>query len=229
MIIFTDFTEFPNMKKYAILFVILLIGATGSYGQYRKMHIYQLAAESDLILRGTITEVKGGSITLAVDAVVAGQYSDPTITVNRFKNFKLVKRWGKYMEKESVFLFLKKDGEEWNIVGEGGEGEKLIEASDVYIDSRGEGVKNRFSYYDRLVEGNIYAEKIPLAEFEAAVGAIGKCIDLTYKEVIAKTGEPYKEPIVHFSCDDKTLDSYRAQSWVHDEILKAAENAVPAE
>jgi hypothetical protein len=223
---YSVFTEFPKMKKYSSLLILLLITAATTFGQYRKANVYELAVDADLILRGTITEVKGGNITLAVDGIVAGEYADASITVKRFKNYKLVKRWGKYMEKEELFLFLQQDGSDWNIMGLGGEGEKLIEAAEVYLDSRGEGVKNRFSYYDRLVEGNIYAEKVPLAEFEAAVEDIRDCIDLTWKEVVTKDGEAWKEPIVKFSCDDKALDAYRAQSWVHDEMLKTAEKAV---
>lgn len=214
------------MKKLSSLLLLLLITAATTFGQYRKMNVYELAVDADLILRGTITEVKGGNITLSVDGVMAGDFADASITVKRFKNYKLVKRWGKYTEKEQLFLFLEQDDSEWKIMGLGGEGEKLIEAADVYLDSRGEGVKNRFSYYDRLVEGNIYAEKIPLEEFGAAVTDIRDCIDLSYKEVVTKDGEAWKEPIVKFSCDGKALDAYRAQSWVHDEILKTAEKAV---
>lgn len=214
------------MKKYSTLLILLLITAASTFGQYRKMNVYELAVDADLVVRGTITAVKGGNITLSVDGVVAGEFSDASITVKRFKNYKLVKRWGKYSEKEQLFLFLIQDGSDWKIMGLGGEGEKLIEAADVYLDSRGEGVKNRFSYYDRLVEGNIYAEKVPLPEFEAAVKGIRDCIDLSYKEVVTKDGESWKEPIVKFSCDGSALDTYRSESWVHDEIVKTAEKAV---
>jgi hypothetical protein len=219
------------MKKYLTLVTFLLLTFSLGYSQelYRKMTVYELSADADLILIGKITEVKGGNIMLDVQKVLAGDYSDSNITVKRFKNYKTVKRWSKYAEKETLFLFLEQDGDAWKIMGLGGEGEKLVEAADVYLDSRGEGVKNRFSYYNRLIEGNIYAEKVPLADFESAVTGIRDCIGLSYKEIFTKDGEAWKEPIVKFSCDDAALDEYRSKSYVHDELVKQAMKAVPEE
>ncbi|MEM1000626.1 MAG: hypothetical protein AAGN35_26470 [Bacteroidota bacterium] len=219
------------MKKYFFLLALLLLTTSLAFSQelYKKMTVFELADQADLILVGKITEVKGGNLKLDVEKVVAGNYDEPQISVRRFKNYKTVKRWAKYAVKETLFLFLTQEESDWKILGFGGEGEKLVEAADVYLDSRGEGVKNRFSYYDRLIEGNIYAEKVPRAEFEAAVAGIRDCIAVGYKEVITKDGDAWKEPIVTFSCDESATDAYRSQSWVHDELAKQAMKAVAEE
>lgn len=210
-------------KRFSLLLIALCMAVAVSAQEYRKLHVYELAIGADLIVKGKITESKGGNFKVEISGVVAGNYEGSSILVKRFKNYKTVKRWGKYLVDEEVFLFLKEGEDRYEIMGLGGEGEKLIMANEVFLDSRGEGIKNRFGYQAMLIEGNIYAEKLPLEDFEAAVKGMRACFSLRYKETFTKDGDAWQEPITTQICDDKALDQYRSTSWVHEEMTKHAE------
>lgn len=215
------------MKKRLTGALLFLMVASLTFGQYRKMDVYELALAADLIVHGTITESKGGMFTVDIEGVNAGAYNDSQITVKRFKNWKTVKRWGKYVPKEAVMLFLKLEDGNYTILGEGGEGEKLIMAGDIYLDSRGGALKNQFGYHARLLEGNIYAEKVPLEEFKDAVSGIRDCFKVQYEtKVDKKTQEEFQSPYATSTCEAATLDEYRGKSWVHDKVAQQAEKAV---
>ncbi|HHG85471.1 MAG TPA: hypothetical protein ENJ82_12060 [Bacteroidetes bacterium] len=212
-------------QRWPILLIALLI-ASSSFGQYRKMQVFELAAGADLIVKGKISLIKGGYFTLDIKEVLAGDYKGSEVKIKRFKNYKGVKRWAKYQEDEDLFLFLRKGGTSFEIMGLGGEGEKLIMANEVFLDSRGEGVKNRFGYQPMLLQGNIYAEKLDLPDFEDAVRGFRACFSVSYKEVITKDGEAWKEPLTQKICEDKELDTYRAKSWIHDTMAQHAEKVL---
>lgn len=210
------------MKKTYFLSVICLFFSFSLWGQTNKTEVAELAGSAELILKGSISSTKGFNFIIEIGEVIAGDFSESSITVRKYKNFKAVKRWGKYQVREDVLVFLKKNGENWELLGSKGEGEKLIMADAIYLDSRGGAVVNRFQYHSMLLGGNIYAEKVDLANFIAAVKDFRELFAVSYEEVTDKEGNTRMEARYTYSGDDAALDEFRAKSDVHNRLATDA-------
>ncbi len=212
--------------KHLLLIAFALLLASPVAAQYRKMHAFELSCAADLIVQGKISDQDPLNFVVEISKVHAGSYADKTISVPKFRNTKVAKRWGKYTVGEEVLLYLRNDNGHYHILGEGGEGEKLIVGAETCIDSRGEGLKNRFGYHQVSPTVNIYAEKVPTAEFLAATAEIRNCYTLSYVERETAEGTKAQFPVVASKCDDKAKDAFRSTSWLHDVMAEQAETAV---
>ena len=212
--------------KHLLLIAFALLLASPLAAQYRKMHVYELACAADLILQGKLSDQDPLNFVVEVSKVHAGSFAEKTITVAKFRNTKVSKRWGKYTLGEEVLLYLRHDNGHYHILGEGGEGEKLIVGEEICIDSRGEGLKNRFGYHQVNATVNIYAEKVPTAELLAASAEVRNCYQLSYVERETAVGIKAQFPVVKSACDDKAKDAFRSTSWVHDVVAEQAETMV---
>lgn len=212
--------------KYILLIVVSMLVASPLAAQYRKMQVYELSCAADLIVQGKISDQDPLNFVVTVGKVHAGTFSDATISVPKFRNTKVAKRWGKYTLGEEVLLYLRNDNGHYHILGEGGEGEKLIVGAETCIDSRGEGLKNRFGYHAVSPTVNIYAEKVPTAELLAASAEVRSCYQLSYVERETAEGQKAQFPVVQSKCDDKAKDALRSTSWVHETVVTQAEEAI---
>lgn len=188
------------------------------------MELYELNSMADLVLRGTVTSIKGKNFSIKVEEVVAGEFSEDEISVEKAKNTPTAKRWGKYVTDEAVLLFLVKDGENWKVLGESGEGEKLVVGTEAFLDSRGGGIKNKFSYHQINPTVNIYAEKVDLNGLCQALKDTKNCFNIVLVEEKDRTGNPfterYSEPSAEFN--EAASDKMRSKSEFHESIIATA-------
>jgi hypothetical protein len=212
--------------KHILLFVFTLLLASPLAAQYRKMQVYELSCAADLIVQGKISNQDPLNFVVEVSNVHVGSYADKTISIVKFRNTKVAKRWGKYTLGEEVLLYLRNDNGHYHVIGEGGEGEKLVVGAETCIDSRGEGLKNRFGYHAVSPTTNIYAEKVPTPELLAASIAVRGCYQLKYVERETPEGQKVQFPVVQTTCDDKAKDELRSASWVHETVVNQAETAI---
>jgi hypothetical protein len=218
---------FPNrMKKVLSVALFLLIGLTIGYSQTAKMEVFELGAQADLIVTGKIKMLDSKAYTFEIDKVVAGSYANPTIVVQRFHNTKTAKRWGKYVLAESMMLWLKTDGTTNTILGENGEGEKMLFNGDVYLDSRGGALKNTFGNHAPYPGSAIYAEKVNAEQFVAAVKDTKDCFSLDIEEKKSPEGEVMFKRFAVKKLEDKQYDEIRGRGWMHDNIIANGEKHV---
>ena len=198
----------PPFAASILLFFLLIASHSPISAQTHKtMEIVELATNATTVVRGEIKEVKGSNLVLSVEYCLVGDVGSE-VTVKRFKNTKVAKRWGKYEAGQKLLLFLQGEPGAWKIMGVNGEGEKYVLGDDVLLDGRGGGVKNRYSYIN-LTGGRIYAEKVPLDEFEEAVTGLRKNFKVTYDAVEDVTGETYLYPRASVLVDEKELEDFK--------------------
>lgn len=204
-----------------ILFVCLMIGL--SQAQTAKWELYELNAAAELVVTGKVSLLEGKNLTLAIDQVVAGSYSEKTIVVKRFVNTKTAKRWGKYVQGEELMLWLQQVEGVWQIVGENGEGEKLLFNGEVYLDSRGGGLKNSFGNHAPYPQLSIYAEKVKAEELIAAVKDTRDCFGLDIVEAKSPEGEVMYKRFAVKKLEDKQYDDIRGRGWMQELLVANGE------
>lgn len=215
------------MKKHFILTAFLMLLCVAALqAQYRKMEIYELACAADLIVQGKISDQDPLNFVVEVGTVLGGTYAEKTLSVAKFRNTKVAKRWGKYTVGEEIILFLRNDNGHYHILGEGGEGEKLVMGAEICIDSRGVALKNRFGYFAATAGVNIYAEKVPAADLTDIVKKIRDCYGVSYVERPTPDGEKAVFPVAKSTCENARKDELRGTSWVHDMVIEQAETAI---
>jgi hypothetical protein len=215
-----------TMKKTFALVLCMLIGMAFAQAQTAKMEVFEINAQADLVLTGKIKMLDSKNYTLEIDKVVAGDYSSPTIVVEKFHNTKTAKRWGKYVLAETMMLWLKNDGGVYKIVGENGEGEKMLFNGDVYLDSRGGALKNTFGNHAPYPGSAIYAEKVNAEQFIAAVKDTKDCFGLDIEEKKSPTGEVMYKRFAVKKLEDKQYDDIRGRGWMQDNIIANGEKHI---
>jgi hypothetical protein len=216
------------MKKFTAWVIACLFAVTGLSAQdYIKKHIWEMAGTADLIITGKISAVKGNDISLQIADVVTGDKPEGDFSYAAFRTLKSAKRWGKYVVGEEVLLFLQKDGDKFKIMGDAGEGEKLIMNGKIYLDSRGEAVFNKFTYFP-LPGGktSIYAEELDLAEFKEAVKLYPNCFSVGHEPRQDKMGAMYEGAFAEPKCDDKEQTRYRLVNLIADKLTDESLKAV---
>ncbi|MFN8396233.1 MAG: hypothetical protein U0176_16505 [Bacteroidia bacterium] len=211
------------MKKAFFTLVLAFICLNWVMAQIPKMEVYELSASADLIVTGKIKMLDSKSYTLEIEEVVAGEYTQPTVVVEKFHNTKTAKRWGKYVLSEGMMLWLKNDNGVYKIIGENGEGEKMYFNGDVYLDSRGGALKNTFGNHAPYPGSAIYAEKVNGKEFIAAVKDTKPCFGLEIEEKKSPEGEISVKRFAVKKLEDKQYDQIRSNSWMHDNIIASGE------
>jgi hypothetical protein len=211
------------MKKVIFFAFFALLCCGFATAQTAKMEIYELGASADLIVTGKIKMLDSKVYTFEIDQVIAGEYAEPTIVVQRFHNTKTAKRWGKYVLSEGMILWLKRDGVNNTIIGENGEGEKMWFGGDIYLDSRGGALKNTFGNHAPYPGSAVYAEKVKAEEFIAAVKDTKDCFSLDIEEKKSPEGEVMFKRFAVKKLDDKQYDDIRSRGWMQDVIIAAGE------
>ena len=225
------FTEILSCMKYASTFLLLIALAFGSlHSQIQlRQEIVELACNADVVVRGKIADVKSFDFEFTPTATILGEKVTGPISVKRFRNTKTAKRWGKYLDGEELLLFLKQDGDKYEILGVNGEGEKLIFGSNIYLDSRGGAAFARYEYHQPDAKTRIYAEKAPLADFLAALPPLRACYEIGYDEKANRTGELELHAFAKRVCSDADFDATQAMSDVALRLIEKAERLVKEE
>lgn len=214
------------MKKATFFTLIAVLFVQLGFAQTAKWEVFELGAQADLIVTGKIKMLDSKAYTLEIDQVVAGDYAEPTIVVQKFHNTKTAKRWGKYVLSEGMMLWLKRDGNTFTIVGENGEGEKMWFGGDVYLDSRGGALKNTFGNHAPYPGSAIYAEKVKADEFIAAVKDTKPCFGLEMQETKSPEGVVVVKRFAVKKLDDKQFDEIRGKGWMQDNIIANGEKHI---
>ena len=87
------------MKQLTCTLVVLItsFAATGTCrALYIPVPLFDMVGSSDLVLVGTISEVRKSTFVLKVETVVAGEYGSKTIKIERFRNWTCASRWTAY-------------------------------------------------------------------------------------------------------------------------------------
>lgn len=209
-----------TMKSIFIPLFLFLFGAVQA--QSPKATLVELYGAADAVVVAEINSVKGGNFQASVNEIWKGE-PGKEVGVAKYRNTKTAKRWIKYATGERVLLFLKKDGNSWEILGENGEGEKLMMMDKVYLDSRGTGVWNRFSYFPVVDDATIYAEEVVPADLKAALIGVAGCYSIGYSEGEDKEGNPIQEVYSTRSCGEEGLDALRSLSDMANELTDQAD------
>lgn len=219
----------PFMKKAILTAVCLMTLVFSANAQYQKLGVFEMALSADLIVSGTIKEVKPLTFTVEVANRYYGDATEGVIEVSKFKGAKNAKRWGKYLEGEQVLLFLVKGGGAWDLMGEGGEGEKLILNDEVYLDNRGGAIFSKYNYIALPTGTNIYAEKLPIGDFTDAVKGLRDLFSLEYITETNVALENSQKPVVKQTGKDEMVDTYRGKSDIHNKLADDCVKAFPEE
>lgn len=214
------------MKKAVFLALFAFLFLQMGYGQNAKLEVFELGALADVILTGKIKMLDGKAFTFEINQVVAGDYTDPTIVVQRFHNTKTAKRWGKYQLGDAMILWLKRENDTYVIVGENGEGEKMWFGSDIYLDSRGGALKNTFGNHAPYPAVNVYAEKVSAPDFIAAVQDTKGCFKLEMEEKKSPEGTVVVKRFAVKQMEGTELDRIRSKGWMQDLIIANGEKHI---
>jgi hypothetical protein len=217
------------MQKATLSFVLFLLLAMGLRAQYQKMEIFEMIGTADLVVMGTIKEVKPLTFTVEVSDRLLGDDAGAVVEVEKFKVAKNAKRWGKYLPGETVLVFLKKDAGAWKLQGVGGEGEKLVLEGEVYLDNRGGALYNRFNYITLPSGGSIYAEKVSLKDFADAVRNMRALYSVEYVETTNVAGEVTRSPRTRAVADATAMDEYASRSDLHAKLMQDCAKALITE
>lgn len=215
--------------KYPALIFFLLFSASLSAQIQLKQEIVELSANADLIVRGKIVDVGNFLFEVEVSKVYVGKKPEGNVSVKRFRNNKVAKRWGKYVEGEELLLYLKDDGANYGILGVNGEGEKLIVGDKIYLDSRGGAVFGRFAYNEPGPKTRIYSEEVDLENFLFMVARLRDCYEISYKEKANRAGEMEFIPVAKRICADVDFEDIQMASDVALKLVQKAEKLVPEE
>lgn len=193
------------------IFAFLSFLATPSQADYQPLALHELFAGSDLIVLGTITEVREKTFLLGDDEVSSGPSLERPLEVKRFVDWSGNSRWSEYRVGQEVLLFLARSGGEphdsprpWKIRGYGGEGEMPVEDGFIYCHGLFlEGFeRQRF----RVQHGILDGYRFHVDEFLAALKGYNRCFRFAEKP---NTGRP---PSLVQQCDDETLAIFQEQS-----------------
>jgi hypothetical protein len=210
-----------TMKKLILLSVALLMMAFTAQAQYQKMEVFEMIGTADLVVFGTIQEVKTLTMVVEVKDRLLGDDESATIEVEKYKGTsKNAKRWGKYMMGENVLLFLKKESGAYKLLGVGGEGEKYVLEGEVYLDNRGGALFNRFNYLTLPSGASIYAEKVSLKDFSDAVRNLRSLFTVEYVEETNVAGEVTRKPVTVPAGAASAIDEYASRSDLHNKLIQ---------
>jgi hypothetical protein len=193
-----------------------------AFAQNRRLELYEVNEGAEILVKGKITGFQGKYFTLEVQNAFRGDVSG-SIQVEKFKNNANAKRWGKYLEGEEVLLFLNANEGHYSIVGENGEGEKLVLGNDLYLDSRGGGIKNSFGYHQVNPTLNTYAEKVELDQMVQALKDTKGLFEVATAEAKDQMGNPYIDRWSQRKAEEAAIDAFRGISSYHEQLIKMAE------
>lgn len=194
--------------------VIVVLWFRPAHADYEPLRLPELIGETELIVLGTISEVRENTFVLEDYDVVVGAHSDGPLEVKRFVDWSGASRWMKYRVGQTMLLFLvapeagaKGKIEPWRIRGIGGEGEMPVAGGFIYI----QGPLLRRSDIQKYVvdQKTFYGHRFDLKVFISAVKGYKRCFRFVKTEV-----EKRSRTVLRL-CDDETLETYGRESELH--------------
>jgi len=206
----------------ACTIALMMIACSPAYGDYEPIPLHELVVRSDLLVRGTIIEVREKTFEVDVHEVIHGEANGKRIEVQRFVDWTGNARWTSYREGQELLLFLFKqrgdDGAVWRILGAGDEGEMPIEKGSIYCHGT---FLEGFERKQKLAVqgGSLDGYKFELAPFLSAVVGFDRCFSLKGKSL-------QKPCILIQRCSDEAIEAYRQKSDLNRYLIEVSAGQV---
>ncbi len=194
-----------------------LFVAAVAEGKFAPLSLSNLCGSADLIVIGTINDVRVETFVVDVEQTVAGSSGSVPLEVRKFANWTCARRWASYEVGQRVLLFLTRGApgnpHAWRIMGAGGEGEMLVEADIVHPRVRASGALvgelSDVYYSDK-------PQRVPLDPLLAAIRDHRRCFAfLTHPELGGACG-------VGSTCSIEVVDELRRCSDLHGFLFDQA-------
>jgi hypothetical protein len=199
----------PLTTVLSATLLMLALPLGRAHADYEPLRLPTLIGESELIVLGTITEVRPETFVLADYDVVSGPHGEGPLEVRRFVDWSGASRWTAYHVGQTLLVFLSApaaagevgEHQPWQIGGIGGEGEMPVENGSVYVQGP---VLHRSGTEKFIVDGEaFYGHRFGVETFVSAVVGFKRCFRVARADV-ATNARTFSQ-----LCDDEALDHYR--------------------
>lgn len=179
-------------------------------GKFAPLSLSSLCGGADLIIIGSITEVRAETFRVDVVQTITGSLDSAPLEVCKFVDWTCARRWAPYEIGQRVLLFLTRGAPDkpnaWQIMGAGGEGEMLVENDIVLPRVRASvalvGENNNVYYSDK-------PQRVPLDALLLALRDHRRCFKfITHSELPGAFG-------VRHTCSIEDVDALRRRSGLH--------------
>ncbi|MCH7725444.1 MAG: hypothetical protein IH991_03020 [Planctomycetes bacterium] len=201
---------------------MLMLACGPTNADYEPIPLHELVVGSDLLVRGTIIEVREKTFEVEVLKVIRGRARPKRIEVQRFVDWSGNARWTSYQAGQGVLLFLVKQegngGPSWQVLGAGGEGEMPIEGEFIYCHGTFiQGFKRHQGF--AVQGGTLNGYKFELTTFLSAIAGYHRCFKLK--------GPLLQRPrILNRTCTEEAIENYRRQSALHRHLIDVSRQQV---
>lgn len=200
---------------------VLVFGLGLARADYQPMNLHKTISEAELIVLGTISEVRDKTFVVKEAELIDGDGQTSPLEVRKVAEWPGNARWTSYGASQRVLLLLvAQKGEHagankpWKIVGFGGEGEFPVQDGFAYV--RGP-VLEGFEIGEYVVAGAaLRAYRFDLETFLSAIEGHRRCFTLVDSEEKGRS-DRFKRV-----CDDAQLADYRSQSALHGYLVDAS-------
>lgn len=203
--------------------------AKAQKNDYDPIPLPRLISMSDLIVVGSVTDVKDHTFTLQVseyltkdadlESVEVTKYIPPALFAPRSLPYKRGQRYVLFLDKPE-----KQDSHElWYILGFGGEGECPVEGNHAYIEHpRIQGLDKN----THVVHGvGREFQRVALLEFTDAIKSYPHCFSWK-QHTYTKNKKARNRWVVEKTCSDDTLAKYRSKGWLHEYLTIQSMNRI---
>ena len=211
----------PNFLSFSLLNCLMLGMLFGlsvpMIAQTEPLPFWEKVGTADLIVTGILLKVEGDQCQFMVDEWAYGTLDEPDSDLIRIQKYQgATPRWEPYEIGQRVMLFLKRESDEWVIMGGNGEGEHLIFQDQVYVDNRGGGIWDDFEAH--TIRGRtLSAEPVLKKEMLNAIADFRKCFRLV------QPTEAGKRIRIKQLVNEKELKKNRFYSDVFDQLIVSME------
>jgi hypothetical protein len=166
------------LAKTVLVTFALLGGLTTTVrADYSVPPAYDVLGASPLILEGAVSRLDKENYQFRIKRVLAGRYTQKTITIKRFRNWTCAQRWAPYAVGQKMVVALRKlkpNSARWVVRSAGGEGEMPLLKKAVLV--RGLMLAGwPKSGTHQLGKHQHYGQLVPLAEFSRLVSTLRQC------------------------------------------------------
>ena len=198
-------------------------GATAVIGDYNLIPLSMLLGIADLAVTGTVIDEDDHTFTIRVSKFLVERMGSGDIRVKKYVPPAQIGRNAlPYTRGQRFALFLEKPNQKepdkpWTILGYAGEGEMPIQGGNVYLgpyDLKG------LDFWPLEIEGAAWeSQRFGLDDFEDAVRNYPRCFSWELVEIV-KNQKRRQRWKVSKTCEDETVETYRARSWLHDYLVQ---------
>lgn len=218
--------------------VVLAWTAVPAQAYYVERLLAEVIAEADVIVVGTIRDVKAGKdvfpadhyqkgstlyrtscLAVSVERVVKGTgiANGDVLPVDGFVDWSCASRWARYAPGQRAVLFLHTPPTDceacakptWRVVGAGNEGEVPLDDQFAYFHAGEDGLSQK--QFD-VAGGQFFGRRAPVASFLEAVTDFQRLFDWTFQHP--------KWPTIRQVATDAEVAAYEGRSPLHARLVR---------